>query len=84
MKGPRFPTYKHGLWCHNYLPTIMSSLTEVFLRTYLYISMVKRVLALLKTDVRSLIRAASITDSITPFIPDGTLVSNGLKTGGTL
>jgi len=31
--------------------------------------MVKRVLALLNIEVRSLIRAASITDSIMPFSP---------------
>ena len=59
-----------------HLPTIMSSRTFAALRICLYMSMVKRVLALLKMEDRSLISAASITDSITPFRPEETTMEN--------
>ena len=52
-----------------YLPTIISSLTDAFRLKVEYISIVNNVLALLNIEVKSLIKAASITDSITPFNP---------------
>ena len=48
----------------------MSSLTEAFVLNLPYTSMVNRVLALLKIDVKSLIRAAIITAIINPLRPN--------------
>ena len=47
----------------------MSSVVEAALRNLRQMSMVKRVLALLKMESRSLIRAAIITAIIRPFAP---------------
>lgn len=48
----------------------MSSLTEAFVLNLPYTSMVNRVLALLKIDVKSLISAAIITAIINPLRPE--------------
>ena len=47
----------------------MSSLSDAFFLILVYRSMVKRVLALLKMEVRELMREASMTDSIRPRSP---------------
>ena len=52
-----------------HLPTTMSSVVEAALRNLRQMSMVKRVLALLKMESRSLIRAAIITAIIRPLAP---------------
>lgn len=53
-----------------YLPAIISSFSLAERRILVYMSMVKRVLALLKMEVSELIREASITDSIRPRRPE--------------
>ena len=52
-----------------YLPTIICSLTLHFFLNLLYISMVKSVLALLKMESKSLIKAAIMTAIIIPRSP---------------
>lgn len=55
---------------HNtYLPTTMSSTVLALFRSLRHMSMVKRVLALLKMESRSLIKAAIITAIISPLAP---------------
>lgn len=51
------------------LPTIISSLSLACGRSRVQMSMVKRVLLLLKMEARELIKAASITASIRPLRP---------------
>ena len=53
------------------LPTIMSSRSLACGRRRVQMSMVKRVLLLLKMEASELIRAASITASIRPLRPAG-------------
>ena len=53
-----------------YLPTTISSVEVALLRNFLQMSMVKRVLALLKMESRSLISAAIITAIIRPRAPE--------------
>lgn len=58
-----------------YFPTISCSLSVACFRTRLHISIVNTVAALLKTEVRELIRAASITAIIKPRMPKTTLLN---------
>ena len=46
-----------------------SSFSDALFRILVYRSMVKRALALLKMEVRELMREASMTDSIRPISP---------------
>lgn len=73
-----FPSSVWGSGCHGevlsggespYLPANISSFSVALGLILVQMSMVKRVLALLKMDVSELIRDASITDSIKPRRP---------------
>ena len=50
-------------------PAMRSSFSDALFRILVYRSMVKRALALLKMEVRELMREASMTDSIRPLSP---------------
>ena len=50
-------------------PAMRSSFSDALFRILVYRSMVKRALALLKMEVRELMREASMTDSIRPHSP---------------
>ena len=63
-----------------YLPTIMSSLSVACGLIRVQMSMVKRVLLLLKMEAKEDMRAASITASIRPRKPAQT---DGSEEGGT-
>lgn len=52
-----------------YLPTMSSSMSEGFFRIRVQISIVKMVDEELKIEVNELIRAANMTDSISPVKP---------------
>lgn len=54
---------------NTYLPTTISSTVLALFRSLRHMSMVKRVLALLKMESRSLIKAAIITAIISPLAP---------------
>ena len=61
-----------------YLPTIISSMSEAFLRIRLQISMVKIVEDELKMEVREDMRAAIMTASMTPRAPVGISLSTSV------
>ena len=66
------PASNHTLVCSGtHLPTIMSSMSEAFLRSLIQMSMVKMVLLLLNIDVSELMSALSITASMIPRAPAG-------------